>query len=57
MRPHNFEGKRKTQTYLNGLIHQEYTFCTQSFGKVLGLHLNLVNKKFHVKAELITSLL
>ena len=57
MRPHNFEGKRKIQTYLNGLIHQECTFCTQSFGKVLGLHLNLVNKKFHAKAELITSLL
>ena len=57
MRPHNFEGKRKTQTYLNGLIHQECTFCAQSLGKVLGLHLNLVKKKFHAKAELITSLL
>ena len=57
MRPHNFEGKRKTQTYLSGLIHQECTFCAQSLGKVLGLHLNLVKKKFHAKAELITSLL
>lgn len=57
MRPHNFERKLKRQTYLKGLIHQKCTFCTQTFGKVVGLHLNLVNKKLHAKAELITSLL